>query len=69
MKYTNTKTGERYEFKEALAPTPCPCGGTFSAGYEGERGAVLHSWPPCDAFNRMDVVNFMRWTRGAPEEV
>lgn len=43
----------------------CPCGGRCEAGTVGELKIpmLLHTLPYCSAFERMDVIEFMRYAR------
>jgi hypothetical protein len=45
---------------------PCPCGGTWTAGYAGAEKVpgVLHSLPPCEDFMRVDgPTDFLAFVR------
>ncbi len=43
---------------------PCPCGGTGSTGYdEHNNPLVLHSFPTCVDFDRMDAHEYLVFVR------
>ena len=45
----------------------CRCGKEFHVGHQDGEPMLLHEMPYCKEFERMDLVPFLRWNRGATE--
>ncbi len=53
-------------FIEQVAST-CKCGKPFHVGHVDNEPVILHGMPHCKDFERLDLVDFLRWNRGATE--
>lgn len=55
--------GDPNTFKPELEGK-CPCGGTFTAGYDGEDvPGVMHTEPACERFSKLEPDEFLRYVR------
>jgi len=45
----------------------CCCGGGYQAGYVDGEAAIMHSLPPCEIFEHLDAMEYLRWIQ-RPQE-
>ncbi len=45
----------------------CKCSKKFTVGHQDTVPMVLHEMPPCPEYVRLDLVDYLRWVRGATE--
>lgn len=49
------------EFVSAIGQYRCPCGQIFDM--DQATGAVMHTMPMCNAFERLEPSDFIKWAR------